>query len=166
MKIRGHDADHLERVAVELDGAPNRFGVGRETASPQAVAQDYDMPLVGLVFIRKEIAADMRLHVQQSEKAGGDTNGFETLRLARAVQVHRGRRNGRNAFDALGLFPPFRDVVSRDWQHRIRVAKAGDVAVHRDQAIGISIGEWFQKNAVNDAEHGGVDANAKGQRKN
>ncbi len=124
------------------------------------------MPLVGLVFIRKKISAGTRLHLEHSEKVGGDPNGLEALGLARADQVHGGSRNSRYAFNAFGLFAPFRDVVSRDGQHGICTAKPGNVAVHRDQAAGISIGERSQKNAVNYAEHRRVNADAERQREN
>src|SRR6266851_2605108 len=99
MEIRRHDARYQKRDPVQLDGAAGDFGIRCEPALPQAVAQNCHTRSIGLVFLWKEIAAELWLDTEQREEVGGDASSVETLGIACTAEVQRNGRQGGDAFD-------------------------------------------------------------------
>ena len=140
---------------------PSTSAAPPNLALPQSVREQHD-PVVARRFVRLgEEPADQRPHAHDVEEVRRRLRALQAFRLVGARQVERGVgetghdgkrrvlvppvpvvRTGRDVF--LDPLPP---VVDPD---------------HRD-AIRLRIGQRAQQHAVEDAEHGGVDADAEGE---
>jgi hypothetical protein len=84
----GRHPDDRVRLAVELHGLADGRGIAREPGAPELVAEDGDLGVPGLVFARREAAAEGRLHAQAVEEGRADLRAFQARRLAAPGQGH------------------------------------------------------------------------------
>ena len=170
-EVGPQDAGDLELVlrvaaasaeAVERDAGTDHIRVGAEGALPEAVAQDDDRRLAGRVFIRPQQPSVERLRAEQVEQAGGRQNPFDPLRvLAGQQRAGAALRNRhlleRSVFGADVDELPRRRPVLRDvdaWRSQPQ---------HREP-VRVGIRQRLEQQRVDDAEDGGVGADADGER--
>lgn len=63
-------------MAVDFNGSADDAAIGIEAASPQSIAQNHFAIAAGLVFFRKNIAAEYGRNAEQREHIGGDTQAI------------------------------------------------------------------------------------------
>ena len=108
----GDDADDREAFAVQVERLSDNSCVGAESALPQAMTHNDDSITAGLIFFRKERAAQLRLDAQQGKEVGRDTPTVDSFRLAHTRQVKALIGNCCHSFKDLVLITPV-NVVSR-----------------------------------------------------
>ncbi len=159
----GQDADDLARLAVEGHGTPDRRRVGPELRPPVAGGEDHGLGAAGRVVGPGEHPADHRLDAEDRQQAVGREQRRHFFRLS-------------DAGDADGTRPPHRDVLEDPPLFAIgeveerggpgpRDVEAGRGVIERDNRLRPRIRQRLQQDAGDDAEDGGVgaDAEAKGQ---
>ena len=152
----GHDADHLIGIAVEHHLAPDDARIAREALGPEVVGQDDDLRPAGLILLIGVPAANLRPHPKHLLQRRRRRRRADAHRLPASGQ--RERRTGRSPDRREHLVArlPVGVLRERGWTggtRRLRV-------VHHHQLLGIGIRKRAQQDAVEDAEHGGRDADA------
>ena len=87
------DADDLERLAVDVDGAPDDGRVRVEPADPESVGEDRDVAAGFALLVREEVASEGGRHAEDGQQVRGHGGGGQALRL-------RHRRRGSRAENA------------------------------------------------------------------
>jgi hypothetical protein len=105
--MAGGNAGHSFSAGVGPDHASDNRRVATEAALPESVAQDGDaVPAIDF-FLRRERAADRRLHPQHGEAVGRDLLPAEVLGLGtRLAQRERAAGNRRHRLEHLLLGRP------------------------------------------------------------
>ena len=74
--VRGHDPDDLGRITVQPDGALEDIGTGRESATPEAVADDHVGGLAPGFITLDEAPAQLGSDAEHLEEAPADQRRF------------------------------------------------------------------------------------------
>ena len=83
--LRGHDADHFEWFAVELNLAAADSGIAAESSFPERMAQDGDAR-IGTLFLLGKGAAERWIDAQHARKVEGRAGSLEAFRIAQIFQ--------------------------------------------------------------------------------
>ncbi len=151
-EARGHDADDLTVDAFEFDGAAKNCWVAAKTVGPEGVAEDDVAILTCEILGREKSAAELCVGAENGKKLGrdiraGETNGFagpgevEFVAFGVSGEVHRA------------------DLLAHGDDHAARIGSCDS-----DELFGMGIGKPDEENSVDEAEDGGVCADAEGQR--
>ncbi len=163
----GHDADDLARARLNRDASSDDGAIAAEAAPPITVAEHHDARRTRDLIGGRQRASEHRLDAERRERAVGRPQAAHLLRLGDAGD---GRRPGKPDADVLegAIVLGVREV------HRWREAEVAGQVRHpgcarggvpdRDQAVWLRVGQRPEKHAVDDAEDGGVGADADGQR--
>ena len=164
MKTGAHDSDDGERTFVEVDGAADEMGIGAEAAAPEFFADDRDGRGAGPAVLGNEGAAQERRHLQDVEEPGGNNGGVRDERFAAAG-------DGEIVLLISGQFGEH--AVLRAHVLEIHIRNAGEIhsflrlgLEHNDELIGRGVRQWLEQNSVDDAEDGGVRADAESEGEN
>ncbi len=156
-----HDADDGVRHTVQAGALADRLWACAEVLAPELLAEDDHW------FVRRRIGraaerpAVQRRHAEHVEVAGGDD------RAGDAHRVVAGRRHGD------GVFAVTRECrqrpLSSGYVHEVAgrvvaLRRLGATAPDLDYRLGVRVWQRPQEDAVDDAEDGGVGADAKRER--
>jgi hypothetical protein len=152
------DPDDLVRLAVEHDVVIQDRPVAAETCLPCGMAEDDDVAGAWLIFVGKERTPERSLHAENIEIIGRHEHACESYRIAvrgeRDVQTSRGRKRFERRAEPLPVHEIERaDPVAGRRRRRFP---------HADNPFRVGIGQRLQKHGVDQAEHGGVGADADG----
>ena len=159
-EVRGHDPDHLERRAVDLNRAADDGGIAGVAALPEAVADHREVGTAGHVLLRGEAASAKGRDAERREHVRADVADRHALGLAVARQVrlaiapggHFGqRRRPAAVVEDFSLGDP-------------RLVERGPAAPDHDGAIRVAPRQRSQQDGVDDAEDRGVRADAERER--
>jgi hypothetical protein len=167
-KSFGHDADNLARLGVDRDGASNHITIATEAALPVSVAQNDRRRPAGRVFGGIQPAPQDRPNVKCLESARTHQNIAYLFRLSEPCDRRGGRNPHAERFEAavlLGIRVEHRCGEAQVAGDARETLRAGSGVPDGNQPVGLGIGEWFKQNAVDDAEDGGVRADADRDRK-
>jgi hypothetical protein len=88
---RRHHADDLARHVVDDQDAAEHVGRGGKTRAPFGLAEDHRIRPAAAILVRREAAAEQRLHLQQRQGGGADPRRAQMLgRLVVAPAPHVG----------------------------------------------------------------------------
>ena len=123
------------------------------------------MGATGLIFLRREHAAKHWLNTQRCEKAWRHRTRVHLFRLITTSDGETVVGVNGHIVEYVVLFLPVQ-VIRRRHRKLRHTGKAlrGRNMPDPHQAIGIFKFKWPQQYGIYDAEYGGVDANARGQR--
>ena len=110
LKLRRHDADNSDALAVQGDRLSDQVHIRTKTALPQAVAHDYHATCAGLIFLRRERSTELRFDAEQGEEAGGNAAALNSFRFANAGEIKTLVCDRGHAFKDLVLIAPV-DIV-------------------------------------------------------
>ncbi len=160
-----HDADDGVRLAVELKGAADDRGIAAESPLPQRIAQDDDgIALRHFVLFGPEGAAEGGMDAEQRKIRLGDVFGRDALPLVHAGEGRAGVREEGHVLERAALRAPV--AVVRHGGAPAFHLRPLDIAPQFDQAGRRGIRERAEDDGIDDAENGGVGANAEGQGEN
>src|ERR1044072_847761 len=103
LKIGRHDADDGVAFAVERNLLPDDGLVAAEPALPEAIAQDNDMLVTGLIFSRKKRAAKQWVYAEQMKHIGGQLQSVEVFGPVTARKIRRPVLRGSHLVEKLIL---------------------------------------------------------------
>ena len=161
MSARQH-AGHLVRLAVHADVAPHDRPVGAEVGRPHAVGEDRELVGAGLGVGVRETTADERLAAQGGEERRRDRQPAQLLGLPVRGQVHGAEGEERRVLDRGRLALAIEIVRNRD--ARLRQPHQRIAVPDEDETIGGGVRQRPQQNLIQQAENGGVGADAQRQR--
>ncbi len=146
------NADDGVGLAAERDRAADDRRIARPLALPETVGQSHDALTALAVVVLRERAPRRRAGAESLEEARRHVGGADFPGLAVARQVHR--HGGRAAHRRERMGGGFE---IRELEHR-------DVVGERDQPPGLGIRQGGEEDAIEDAEDGGVGADAERDR--
>ena len=153
-------ANDDERLVVEEHRATDDRSVRAELADPHSVAQDNHLVLAALILVREKRAPERRPDTEDVEEAGGHARSAKLDRILPPRQGHRTSRLGRHEVEDGVVLLPVQEVQRRD-----AVAfTLGRLLEHPDDAVGVLVGQWPEKETIHKAEDRRVGANAEGKR--
>ena len=157
----GHHADHRHHGSVDAERLPHHVGRALEPLLPHLVADERHRRRAGLVVIVPEIAAKQWGRAQQAKHVAGEGGGRVTLGLAVGPH-HVGRLHLQRA---IGLERLLAAHELRKGVHpHVHVVLFGDAeGRHVQDAVGFGERQPPQHRPVDDAEHGGSEADAQAQ---
>ena len=166
---RFEDADDGGRAraagvaGIELDSFADHGGIAVERVGPEAIGEDDGAGGVGAVIVRVEQAAENGVQAHDVEvgavhDAGADFAGF-------AEADHAEADGGEVAELADGLYARLQILDFGDGEIGVFDADAGGALADVDEAILVAIDERAEEDAADDAEDGGVGADAESERK-
>ena len=160
LEHRRHHADHGERHRIELDRLADDFSIRAKHARPEAVAQHHDAVVADGGFFGHERAAEDGVGFEHGEQVRRRAQAGHVLRIAGALVAEVDVPVRRERFEALRLALPV--FVGRH-RHRPLVAVGIDLPQHRD-LLGILVRQRVEDDGLDDAEDGGVGADAERER--
>ena len=157
-----HHADYAVVFVVDADIAADDGGIGGEAAAPERVAQNRHVLVPGLVFLRREGAAQRRLGAHQRKEIGRHQVARGALRRgAVARQVAQSVVPGGDALEDGLLLPDVGEVGRGDRLPLVRIA--GDPLQHNRQPAQIGQRQGLPQHGIADAEIGRSGADPQGQ---
>ncbi len=160
LKIRRHDADHGGAFTQKRDAFSYNGRIGAEAALPESVGENDGGRAVEL-FILSEHAAEGRWHSQRLQKIGGNERDFHLLRVCLAGECAGADPNGGDILRQSAAMLDFGESRSRCWRAGGSGFKAGP---DERELFWVNIGKRAQQDGVDDAEDGGVHADAERER--
>jgi hypothetical protein len=153
------DADDGVSLAVELNAFSDDVAVGSHLRFPEAVVDERDMIVAGLVVVSREDAALLRGHTQQGKQvcrclAGGDAERFAAC--ARQVCT-ASRGEGCHSVERAQFRPHVPPLRLRNPVLRDTLLAVLPPDLH--QLLRLTIGQGTQQHGVDDREDRGVGAN-------
>jgi hypothetical protein len=160
VEVARPDADHDRVTTIETDRSPDDVWLTAELALPKPIAEDDYMRAARSIFFLGERAAHGEIDLECSEKICGDgaTNHTDWLAFARNDSAHRQSR-GEIRKNAL-LRTPIQKIWERNGPAWRFPGSLGD----REKLLRSWKRKRFQKHTIDDAENGGVRANAERER--
>src|SRR4029450_8132502 len=122
-------------------------------------------PFAGSI-VATETAAEQRPDAEHVQEFMADANGTDALGLAGSREVHAFGAHGREAIEGPIACPEVGDIARRGWQaiETGPLLNFGAVLPRHHEPIGARIREGLQQYPVDDAEDGGVAADANRKR--
>ena len=161
-EVRGHHPDDPVGFAVDADVAPDERAIAAVAGLPQAVGQDHEVVGIRPGLVLGESPAEKRLALQGREERRRHHERAHLLRLTAVRQIRAAAGEERRILDGRRLCLAI-DVVGDGnaglWQPHQRIHVPDE-----DQPFGVRIRERAQQHLVEQAENGGVCADAQRQR--
>ena len=159
---RRHHADDRQRRSVQDHRLSDCRVVAVEAPLPRLM-RDHDHRLHGArrALLVGEQAAALRRQPERVEERAGHERADEPLRLVDAREVHALRKPQRHRLERVALLLNLLELLVRQQPAR----KRRRLSEHRHETVGVRVRQRPQEHGVDDAEHGGVGADAKGERK-
>ena len=154
----GQDADNSMRPVVHLEYAPDNRRIGAELLAPIPVAEDEHRLGARLVVRLDEASSEDWRNAEEIEEIVGDHAGVDAIRLAAVQQIEVHLVVFDKAVEHLRLRAIV--VVLRDGDAHLRLAGQWGGLTHDGQTLAVPVGQRLQQHAVDDAEDGGVGADA------
>ena len=158
--VGGEDADDGDAVAVETDCLADDARIGAEGAHPDAMAEDGGLRSFELFVGLGEVAADLWRDAERVEEICCD-DALEDLLWAIAGEIRWAWVVVQGDEAVEGLIPGA-IVEEVGWRDVGEIAE-GEFAVEPDEAVGVFEGERAKDDRVDDAEDGGVGADAESE---
>jgi hypothetical protein len=136
-------------------------GVGAEARSPETVAQDGDVSS-GLIFGGDEGSPQQRLGAQDIEETRADCARFDVESFTRAGKCRRARVVGGDGFESAVLRSEIDEIGIAE--RAVHIVEVHIGALEPDEALALRKRKRLENDGVDDAEDGGVGADAEGQR--
>ena len=167
VELRRQYADDGIGGAAERHRLAKRLWITMEAAFEVGVRQHHHTVGAGALLVGSEQTAQARRRPQHRKQVGGSEPGGNVARMVQAgfAETHFTERGhvGEHGVLALPLhIIPARDLnASAHWIGQVRQALP-----HKDQPRRIGVGEGLENDGVDDAEDGGIRANAERQHSN
>ncbi len=161
LRERREHADHGVRFVVHAEHFADHGGIAAEAAQPVFVAEEKDGRGARFFVVGGKISADQRLGAEDVEIIPGDNAGFHLLRFGAAEEdeLHVVVLNdGVEAAIPSAVVHQFRDGNAAPHDP----GAGGGLAKHQ-QALAVLVGERLEEDGVDDAEDGGVGADAEAE---
>ena len=162
-KSRRHHSDDRNGSRADLDLFADNRGVGSEAALPQSVADDRDAYRLGFVVFGNERSPENRLDTEHREEPARHAGARHALRFGPiGAKVRVTGPECRGAREEIGLLRPIGEIQERDVavgnpRRRISAFEVDDAFRGRER-------QRTEENAVDQAEDGGVGADAEPER--
>ena len=156
---RLEDTDDSRGTLAKPDRLPNHRGIARQRGRPEAMRQHGRAARLRPVVSRAEQPAQHRTESHHVKVRPADDTGADHARLAQAD--HRETDGGEIAKRGQRLDACAEVLDFRDRKHRVVEPHAPRALADVDQAVLIAVDERPQQHASDNAEDGGVGANAK-----
>jgi hypothetical protein len=157
-----HDADDREAAAVDRQRRADRIDHATQVSAAKFLTDDHDLRS-GPVFIVVEAPSDHRFDAKRGEQVCGHHGAAHVQRRPETGDRETGRVMPGHCLERLSLGTPVEEVRPRHrsgpWGRAPQVQFA-----HRDQPIRIRKRQRPEHDRADDAEHGGIGADAEGQR--
>ncbi len=142
-----------------MDFAADDVGIAAEMVSPELVGKDDDVIFAGDGFIGGEVAAEEGLFFDHFvEIAGRHEGALDAFGAFAGGDIEISVAGGAHGLED-GIFAlPFQEVAGGG-----DVAFTGDFGPDDHELAGMRVGERGEQRGVDDAEDGGVGADAQGQ---
>ncbi len=149
---------------VHFKSFSNDVRVGTEIVFPVVIAEQQDRCCAGLFISGTESSAKDRLHAKKIEEVPGHNASPHAIRIAVAVEDERHGVEFDQSGEAVVLLAKILDFVDR----KLNVIDPEFILLlaQEDQLVAVGIRKWAQQHRLNDAENGGIGADAEGQREN
>lgn len=160
LKFSGHDADDGVGMLVECDDFAENVGAAGEAALPEAEADDGDVIFTELRFFLGEETAEMGRDAEHGKEIVRDLEAQDALGSVLLKQVVRMEAVVGDVREDGVLLRDFLDVGERNARLDIAGALLNARLAEADEFFGARIGERADQYGVDEAEDGGVDADA------
>ena len=147
MELGPHDANHGVGLVIEPYRFPQNTPLATIDALPQAVAQDDDAIVTGLIVAGAQRATESGLHLEQIEIVRRHHVSQWDERLVDRRHSQAGIEERRELRERRVGLPPIHEIARRD-RHAIRTASRRRVFPEHDDAIGITIRKTFEDDAI------------------
>jgi hypothetical protein len=121
-----HDADHRERLAHQLDFAPENSRVRAIGSTPQAVAENDHARRAELLFGGLKSSTKLRRNADNVEKILGDLRTVGALRSVAAAGVHGALAEGGHRGKTVALPLPVFEIRQRHLNGAVRLVDFRD----------------------------------------
>ena len=157
---RRHDADDLERVAVDENGSPDDRCIRRVAPMPEGVPEHDQSRTIRQVLLGGERSADHRRDAKRRERVRADTSDGDAFGLLIAGEVHLTFTPRGHLLQRPAALPIVHDLALGDPGFVERRPLAPDH--HR----AVRLGPWqgLEEHRVEDAEDRGIGANPERER--
>ena len=152
------NADDGVLLSVHSDLLTDDGFVAAETVMPEAIAEDGFELFADLSFFGEKIAAEkngLTEDVEELRSAGGR---LDALRLRAGAEAQGAAGPCGDGLEGGVLALPVEEVTGGD-----AVVVAVDLGPDHDDAVGLVVGKGSEERGVDDAEDGGVGADAEGE---
>ena len=162
-EARRHDADDEVRPSLGHDRSTDNRRIAAEQPLPDAIAEHQHFRRLRPVVVRLDGAAEERRRAEQRKERAADARAEDALGQLQPADVEGPAGEERDALERRQA-PPVLVIGQRAARDRAG-AIAIDLAVHeREHAGGIAVRRRPQDHGADDAEDGGVGADAERQR--
>ena len=158
---RHHAHDRVRRAVEHHDAADNRW-VAAEAALPQSVAEQDDTRRLGLSVARRQRTSGRGVDAEQRERLRRHLVSLNALGHAAAGEVRAPVLVRRDAFKRSHLPADIDRVGERQVHRPLMPRRVGPEDERHPRRVAVR--ERLQRQNVDDAEGGGVDADADSQR--
>ena len=157
---RRQDADDGMGHVVEENRPVQNRRVGAELIHPQHMAEDGHLVLAGLILVGEKGSAERGLDAEDVEVVRRDARAAQLDRVAHARERGAAAGLGRHEVEHGVVLLPVEKVQRGD---AVALA-ARRLLEHAHDAVGVRVGERLQQQSVDEAEDGGVGADAERER--
>src|SRR5215472_13218674 len=155
-----HYSDDRVFLVIQLDLPVNHMGIGGEVALPESKAEDHNVIVTSFVLISRPSAPQQGTGAKEGKEIRFSWSSDYMLGPAYITQVVSGRPGiERHVLKAVGLRFPVKEIRAGK---RV-VTGRGFSFEEPHELAGIVKRKRAQQDCVNDAEDGGVSADAEGQ---
>ncbi len=156
-----HHADHGARDAVEPQRLAEHVALPAEAVLPEPVADDDDLRAFRTILLRREEAAEDRLHAEHGREVVGDLRALQPERVRAVRGVEAGALVVGDRLELALLTAPLVEVGVVD-SHHVEVP-ARRTLVDVDEPLGLGERQRPQEEAVDQAEDGDVRRESEGE---
>src|SRR5271155_2853312 len=161
-EVGRHYADNGVQIVVHPYLLADDIRVCAEAPLPGTIAQDGNRSDSRHVVLRANHTPHRRIHSQDGKIVGGMEHGFHACRLIAAGEVAVDGYHSHNSLEELRIALKIFELRLR--QSRITLAELDEFARDFHELLGILVGKRTKEDGVDDAEDGGVRANAERER--
>ena len=119
---RREHPDHRVTLLAELNGSAHNICLSAKSPLPQPMREDDNPVLAGLIFVRREGAAQQRSRPKDLQAVGRHLHAADALRLCLAREVQVCIEQKRETGEGRALFFPIQECVGR---YGVPFARAG-----------------------------------------
>ena len=157
-EARRHDANHSMDARVDLHGAADDRRIAVVAPLPQVVGEQDDGFGAGAVVVRREAATERDGHAERRKQVVADRRARVAIRIAAVADSEVAVLKGGNGTERPRPLLPVMQLEpgQRASTDSVRLL----VDEEQDEALGLLVGQGLDEDAVGDAEHHGVEADA------
>ena len=151
-----NDAHHTVGLAVENQFLVREIGIAIQALTPELLVDDRDLRRAGLIFSWRQRAAENWSEMENFKKIRGNERAPNAIGALAAGQVDALRLESGQVLERMHLLSK---VLQLGHGEAVAISRRGG-RKEVDQSRGIVIGQRAKKDRIDDAEDGGVRADA------